>query len=74
MQLLKPFSQNTCGCAICSSRTSDSGRLSTRVAYASPPFYRFPYSLIYEEDADEGPQIYAVGHQRREPGYWSSRP
>lgn len=36
-------------------------------------FDRFPYSIIYEEDAGLGPQIYAVAHQSREPGYWSSR-
>jgi plasmid stabilization system protein ParE len=36
-------------------------------------FSRFPYSLIYEEDRELGPQIYAVAHQSREPGYWASR-
>lgn len=36
-------------------------------------FNRFPYSLIYEEDLDRGPQIYAVAHQSREPGYWARR-
>lgn len=36
-------------------------------------FDRFPYSLIYEEDVARGPQIYAVAHQSREPGYWSGR-
>lgn len=36
-------------------------------------FDRFPYSLVYEEDPDRGPQIYAVAHQRREPGYWAGR-
>ncbi len=36
-------------------------------------FDRFPYTLIYEEDPTRGPQIYAVAHQSREPGYWSSR-
>ncbi len=36
-------------------------------------FDRFPYTLIYEEDPDLGPQIYAVAHQRREPGYWFGR-
>lgn len=34
---------------------------------------RFPYTLIYEEDGIRGPQIYAVAHQSREPGYWSAR-
>jgi toxin ParE1/3/4 len=36
-------------------------------------FERFPYTLIYEEDRERGPQIYAVAHQSREPGYWSAR-
>lgn len=36
-------------------------------------FDRFPYSLVYEEDAIRGPQIYAVAHQSREPGYWGGR-
>ncbi len=36
-------------------------------------FDRFPYTLIYEEDALRGPQIFAVAHQRRAPGYWRSR-
>jgi plasmid stabilization system protein ParE len=36
-------------------------------------FDRFPYTLIYEEDISRGPQIYAVAHQSREPGYWRSR-
>jgi toxin ParE1/3/4 len=36
-------------------------------------FERFPYTLVYEENQTRGPQIYAVAHQRREPGYWSSR-
>jgi plasmid stabilization system protein ParE len=36
-------------------------------------FDRFPYTLIYEEDGLRGPQIYAVAHQRREPGYWRER-
>lgn len=36
-------------------------------------FDRFPYSLIYAEDTERGPQIYAVAHQSREPGYWSDR-
>lgn len=36
-------------------------------------FDRFPYSLIYAEDQASGPQIYAVAHQRREPGYWGDR-
>jgi plasmid stabilization system protein ParE len=36
-------------------------------------FDRFPYTLIYEVDDALGPQIYAVAHQRREPGYWRER-
>ena len=36
-------------------------------------FERFPYTLVYEEDDKRGPQIYAVAHQRREPGYWTGR-
>ncbi len=36
-------------------------------------FDRFPYTLIYEEDSVNGPQIFAVAHQSREPGYWQGR-
>ncbi len=36
------------------------------------PFRRFPYSLVYREDPD-GPQVYAVAHQHREPNYWRER-
>jgi plasmid stabilization system protein ParE len=36
-------------------------------------FDRFPYTLIYAEDLLAGPQILAVAHQSREPGYWKSR-
>lgn len=36
------------------------------------PFRRFPYSLIYRE-SNAGPHIYAIGHQRQEPGYWLGR-
>lgn len=36
-------------------------------------FGRFPYSVIYEEHPSAGPQIYAVAHQHREPGYWLGR-
>ena len=36
-------------------------------------FDRFPYTVIYAEDADHGPQIFAIAHQSREPGYWSAR-
>jgi plasmid stabilization system protein ParE len=35
--------------------------------------HKFPYSLIYAENLVYGPQIYAVAHQRREPGYWVGR-
>ncbi len=36
-------------------------------------FDRFPYSVIHDEDPNNGPQILAVAHQSREPGYWSTR-
>lgn len=36
-------------------------------------FDRFPYSVIYAEDPALGPQIFAIAHQSREPGYWGSR-
>lgn len=36
-------------------------------------FDRFPYTVVYEEDAVRGPQIFAIAHQSREPGYWSAR-
>jgi plasmid stabilization system protein ParE len=36
-------------------------------------FDRFPYTVVYEEDQRAGPQIYAVAHQHREPGYWLVR-
>ncbi|HMO44777.1 MAG TPA: type II toxin-antitoxin system RelE/ParE family toxin [Rubrivivax sp.] len=36
-------------------------------------FRRFPYSLAYREDEDAGPQVYAIAHQNREPGYWQGR-
>lgn len=36
-------------------------------------FERFPYSLVYEDSAALGPQIFAIAHQRREPGYWRER-
>ncbi|HEY2926858.1 type II toxin-antitoxin system RelE/ParE family toxin [Piscinibacter sp.] len=36
------------------------------------PFRRFPYSVVYRE-AEEGPQVYAVSPQKREPGYWQGR-
>ena len=50
-------------------------QLGTRKAEGmrSYPFQRFPYSLVYREDADAGPQVYAVAHQNREPGYWQER-
>lgn len=37
------------------------------------PFRRFPYSVVYREDDETGPQVYAVAHQSREPGYWQDR-
>ena len=36
-------------------------------------FDRFPYTVVYEEDALNGPQVFAIAHQSREPGYWSDR-
>ena len=36
------------------------------------PFRRFPYSIVYREKAG-GPYVYAVAHQRQEPGYWLGR-
>jgi plasmid stabilization system protein ParE len=36
-------------------------------------FNRFPFTVIYEEDKTLGPQIFAVAHQSREPGYWYGR-
>ena len=35
-------------------------------------FDRFPYTVIYEPE-QSGPQIHAVAHQHREPGYWAQR-
>lgn len=37
------------------------------------PLRRFPYSIVYREDGEAGPQVYAFAHQSREPGYWKSR-
>jgi hypothetical protein len=36
-------------------------------------FDRFPHTLVYEPNDELGPQFFAVAHQHREPGYWSSR-
>ena len=36
-------------------------------------FDRFPYTVVHEVDEIKGPQIFAVAHQSREPGYWSDR-
>lgn len=36
-------------------------------------FNQYPYTLIYEENEQLGPRIFAVAHQRREPGYWQGR-
>ncbi|MDR9469226.1 type II toxin-antitoxin system RelE/ParE family toxin [Marinospirillum sp.] len=35
-------------------------------------FKRFPYTIIYQKDS-EGPQIFAIAHQHRRPGYWLER-
>lgn len=37
------------------------------------PLNRFPYSVVYEPDDRKGPQIYAIAHQHRAPGYWAER-
>ena len=34
---------------------------------------RFPCTVIYEPDDVNGPQIFAIAHQHREPGYWAAR-
>lgn len=36
-------------------------------------FNRFPFTVIYAEDVNLGPQIFAVAHQSREPGYSQER-
>jgi plasmid stabilization system protein ParE len=36
-------------------------------------FDRLPYTVVYEADEINGPQIYAIAHQSREPGYWDDR-
>jgi toxin ParE1/3/4 len=36
------------------------------------PLRRFPYSLIYRIEGDEL-RVIALAHQRRRPGYWSTR-
>jgi plasmid stabilization system protein ParE len=36
-------------------------------------FKQFPFTVFYEEDELKGPQIFAVAHQSREPGYWKDR-
>jgi plasmid stabilization system protein ParE len=36
-------------------------------------FDRFPYTVVYEENLLLGPQVFAIAHQRREPGYWAER-
>lgn len=44
----------------------------TRAGLRVYPFRRFPYSIVYRE-ATAGPYLYAIAHQRREPGYWRPR-
>ena len=36
-------------------------------------FDRFPYSVVYGVDEANGPQIFAIAHQRRAPGFWLER-
>ncbi len=45
------------------------GELGLRVYH----FDRFPYTVVYEPDSQAGPQIYAIAHQHRAPGYWADR-
>lgn len=36
-------------------------------------FTGFRYSIFYAEDKENGPEIYAIAHHSREPGYWAWR-
>ena len=36
-------------------------------------FNRFPYTVIYADNASNGLQILAIAHQSREPRYWCER-
>jgi hypothetical protein len=36
-------------------------------------FDRFPYTVIYDPGSGDGPEIYAIAHQHRAPGYWTAR-
>lgn len=36
-------------------------------------FTGFRYSIFYTENEESGPEIYAVAHHSREPGYWAWR-
>jgi toxin ParE1/3/4 len=36
-------------------------------------FDRFPFCVIDDVNVATGPRIFAVAHQRREPGYWGGR-
>jgi plasmid stabilization system protein ParE len=36
-------------------------------------FNRFPYTVIYGDDAQADLQIFAIAHQSREPRYWGNR-
>lgn len=36
-------------------------------------FDRFPYTVIYEPNDRDGPLIFAIAYQHREPGYWRER-
>ncbi len=35
--------------------------------------HRFPYSVVYDVAADGDPEILAVAHDNRRPGYWRRR-
>ena len=37
------------------------------------PFEHFSFTVIYEENLELGPLVFAIAHQKREPGYWQSR-
>ncbi len=50
-------------------RIGSQARLGLRMFH----FNRFPFTIIYEENDEDGPQIFAIAHQSREPGYWLRR-
>lgn len=36
-------------------------------------FDRFLFTVVYEDSESHGPQVFAIAHQSREPGYWNDR-